>query len=356
MPEGMILRSEGFASNLADPADVLTLERFCAEGGIGYGRVADPIPVDVFCRYGQWFQERAVPNLDPRKVIRLRPAPGGFELTLEDGEVLGARRVVVATGIHGQAFVPPELRELPPGRVIHASEQAAPADAPAAGTMVLGAGQSALEAAALIHESDRPVRLVARAKSVVWLSRPGGAERSLADKFRNPESGLGEGRGQWFYSNFPRAFHRMPPRWRLDKAFSVLGPLGAWWLRPRIEDKVELRMERRLVAVDPDADRLRISLAGPDGTEEIVAGQILAATGFKPQLGGLGFLDDDALSRLGTLGGAPRLDRNFQSTVPGLHFVGYLAAPSFGPLMRFVFGARFAARTVTKHLATDISG
>jgi cation diffusion facilitator CzcD-associated flavoprotein CzcO len=36
MPKGMQLKSDGFASNISDPDDQLTLGEFCAEQGIEY--------------------------------------------------------------------------------------------------------------------------------------------------------------------------------------------------------------------------------------------------------------------------------------------------------------------------------
>ena len=145
----------------------------------------------------------------------------------------------------------------------------------------------------------------------------------------------------------------MPEGWRLDKAFSVLGPAGAWWLQPRIEGQVELRLRRLLRSVDGDGDGLRLGLQGPEGSEELTTAQIIACTGYRPSLGGLGFLDEELRSQLRTVGGAPLLDRGFQGSVPDLYFVGFLASPSFGPLMRFVFGARFAARRLAGRLVAS---
>jgi Pyridine nucleotide-disulphide oxidoreductase len=351
MPAGMYLKSEGFASNLSDPAGEHTLERFCRESGIEYERVALPIGLDTFSRYGQWFQQRVVPGLDPRLVERLSSAPGGFTLETRDGDSLSARRVVVATGVQGHAYVPPALRGLPKQALLHTYDQNDPADSPEAGAVVLGAGQSALEAAALIGESGRSVRLMARAPAISWLSKPGGRERPLRQKLRYPASGLGEGRSQWAYANFPLVFHSMREPWRLEKAFSVLGPAGAWWLRPRFESRVDVHLNRRLVDGNADNGEVRLRLEGPDGPEEVTTGQIIAGTGYRPDLNGVGCLDAELSTKIATVGGAPVLTRSFESNVPGLHFVGFLAAPSFGPLMRFVFGARFAALRVVGRLA-----
>lgn len=350
MPAGMYLKSEGFASNLSDPAGEHTLERFCGELGIEYARTALPISLDTFSRYGRWFQERAVAGLDRRLVAGLKTTPGGFLIELEDGESLQVRRVVVATGIQGQAYVPSELQGLPERAVLHTYDQRDPAQPAGGSAVVLGAGQSALEAAALINEGGRAVRLVARTGTIAWLSKPGGEKRSLRQRFRYPESGLGEGRAQWVYSNLPLAFHAMRERWRLEKAFSVLGPAGSWWLRPRFEDVVPTDLGRQLAGAQAEDGRIRLLFEGAAGSEEVVTDQVVAGTGYRPNLAGLGFLDPQLRTRVAVVAGAPVLSRSFESNVPGLYFVGYLAAPSFGPLMRFVFGARFTALRVASRL------
>ena len=350
MPAGLFLKSEGFASNLSDPAGEHTLERYCEESGIEYGRIAVPIALETFSGYGRWFQQRAVPGLDTRLVGGLATVDGGFELTLEDGATLSARRVVVASGVQGQAYTPPELDGLPAGALVHTYDQPDPA-VPGGRCVVLGAGQSALEAAALVRESGREVVLVARGAELAWLSRPGGRSRPLRKRLRYPESGLGEGRAQWAYSNLPLVFHRMRQDWRLEKARTVLGPAGAWWLRPRIEGEVEVRLGRTLLGARAADGEALLSLRGPAGDEEIATDQVVAGTGYRFDLDRLPFLGPELRGRLATVAGAPVLDRSFQSGAAGLYFVGHLATPSFGPLMRFVFGARFAAQRVAGRLA-----
>jgi hypothetical protein len=53
------------------------------------------------------------------------------------------------------------------------------------------------------------------------------------------------------------------------------------------------------------------------------------------------------------VGQSPLLSRDYEASVEGLYFVGLAAANHFGPLMRFVYGADFAARRVTRHLAAS---
>src|SRR5438132_3407878 len=77
MPEGMFLRSPCPASNLSDPDGKLTLDAFHARTGHG---TPVPIPLDRFVEYGLWFQQRAIGDIDRRRVSRVERDPRGFRL------------------------------------------------------------------------------------------------------------------------------------------------------------------------------------------------------------------------------------------------------------------------------------
>src|SRR5579872_6772 len=68
MPRGMLLKSEGFASSLYDPAGRCTLEAYCREESLPYAAVGDPVPLERFVAYGEEFQRRCVPELEHQKV------------------------------------------------------------------------------------------------------------------------------------------------------------------------------------------------------------------------------------------------------------------------------------------------
>jgi lysine/ornithine N-monooxygenase len=354
MPVGMHLKSEGFASNLSDPHGAHTLERYCAEHEreYEYSRIAAPIPLAVYERYGRWFQGRLVAAVRESRVERVRQVAGGFELRLDTGETLRSRGVVVATGMTGCAHLPSILGGLPPGAVVHSYEHRDPARSRGAEVAVIGAGQSALEAAALMHEHGAKIRVIARARQLAWNSRPGGSTRSLRRRWRYPESGLGEGRSQWFYSNHPLLFHASPASKRREHAYTALGPAGAWWLRPRVEGRVEVLLGRTILAAHAHEGGVRLELGATGGTEHLQVSTVIAGTGYRADVSRLDFLDSTLLGSIATrAAGIPVLDRSFQSSVPGLRFVGYPAGLSFGPVMRFVFGADFAARTIAGRLA-----
>ena len=88
MPKGMKLRSAWDATHIADPDNFLLLDAYAVVSGLGR---SDPLPVEDFIRYGDWFREMALPDLDSRKVEKIEPASRGFRLTLEDGAAINAR-------------------------------------------------------------------------------------------------------------------------------------------------------------------------------------------------------------------------------------------------------------------------
>src|SRR5579872_6737608 len=63
MPAGMFLRSNLAASHIADPKQELTLEGYSRRNG---GHIGKPIPLDLFVKYGHWYQKQAVPNVERR--------------------------------------------------------------------------------------------------------------------------------------------------------------------------------------------------------------------------------------------------------------------------------------------------
>ena len=96
MPKWMLLRSPLAGSHLSDPEGSLSLQGYQAETGNG---ITSPLPLSRFIEYGRWFQSKAVPDSDPRKIERVDRNGIGFQVTVQGGEVWKVRRVIVAAGI-----------------------------------------------------------------------------------------------------------------------------------------------------------------------------------------------------------------------------------------------------------------
>src|SRR5439155_16458609 len=173
MPKGMMLKSDGFASDIYDPAGEFTLKHFCAEQGIEYGDTGIPVRLDTFAAYGLAFRERMVPGLEERLVVGLDRLPIGFRLRLDDGEMLAARRVVLAVGITHFAYLPPELAPLPSSCVSHSRNHHDLEKFRGRNVVVIGGGASALDLAGLLRDAGAEVQLVARRQSLKFHSGPG---------------------------------------------------------------------------------------------------------------------------------------------------------------------------------------
>lgn len=350
MPRGMYLKSQGFASNLSDTSQAMTLEAFCSATGRTYGSYGVPVPLETFVAYGRWFQAQLSLPVEESLVISVTRDAEGFALTVGDGERLSARAVVLAVGVEHFAHLPSPFAELPRTLCGHSSAYTDPAAFKGRKVIVIGAGQSALESAALLHENGADVQVLARGPRLAWNGEPLAPDRPLAQRLREPEAGLGSGWATWFYSNHPDLFRRLPPASRVQRARTALGPAGACWLRARVEGKFPVRCGHAVTAATPDGDGVRLTVAADGTRKELTADHVIAATGYRGDLARLDFLGADIRSALRTLSGSALVGRGYQSSVPGLYAVGPLVAPSFGPVMRFVYGARHAALAVTRQL------
>ena len=100
---------------------------------------------------------------------------------------------------------------------------------------------------------------------------------------------------------------------------------------------------------------IQITLAGSGGEREVAADHLIAATGYRPDLRRLQFIGESLRPAIRTVAGTPAVDKDYQSSVPGLYFAGPGVAPTFGPVMRFVFGSDHAARTLAARLIRTTS-
>ena len=351
MPRGMFLKSQGFASNLSSPDGHHTLEAFCAAHARPYASYGLPVPLDTFVAYGEWFQQELVPDVEQTLVTEVVPKDGHYEIGLANSERARAKNIVVAAGVEHFARMPKELAALPTSACSHSSAHTDLAIFRDQSVIVIGAGQSALETAALLHENGAQVQLVARAGKIAWNGQPLPLDRPLIQRLREPEAGLGSGWGTWFYSRHPELFRHLPSATRVSRARTALGQAGACWLPDRVKGQFPVLLGQQLRWAGVDGSGVRLGFEGPGASRELAADHVIAATGYRADVRRLAFLSDQLRPELRTIADSPVVDRAYQSSVPGLYFIGPAVAPTFGPVMRFVYGSDHAAHTVAGHLA-----
>ena len=352
MPKGMHLKSEGFASSLSDPDSTFTLEAYCTEKGIPYAHTGLPVPLEVFSSYGMEFQKRFVGELEQKQVESVRRTPDGFRVELEGGTVVFSRRVVVASGLANYQYIPPTLAALPEESVSHSSQHHDLDRFRGRELAIVGAGASALDLAALLHEAGAKVQVIARRSTIRFHDPPENVKPSLLKRLRNPITGIGPGWKLYFYANAPLLFRHLPQAFRLKKVRQVLGPAPCWFTKQRVVGKVPLHVGVNIAEAKANNGRVQLRVVDGGATARIIeADHVIAATGYKVDLNRLTFFDAALLSTIDSVENSPILSSQFESSIPGLYFVGVSAANTFGPLLRFAFGADFAARRLSRHLA-----
>jgi len=351
MPDGMALKSDGFASNLSAPNHEGTLAAYCRQHGIPYHDTDVRVPLEVFNAYALDFQRQFVPDVDGRQVRLLERVADGFSLTLDDCASEHADCVVVAVGITHFAHVPAELGALPTTMLSHSSEHHDLSDFAGREILVVGGGSSAVDLAVLAYEAGAATSLVARGSAIRFDSVPSAGPRSLWARIQRPSSGLGPGWRSWLCQRVPVLYRFLPGRARLAIVRRHLGPRSAWHMRGRLESGVEVTLGASVAEAREEGGRARVALTGADESRrEIVTDHVIAATGYIPDIRRLTFLDDELRTSVRTYQQMPILSRNFESSVAGLYFVGLVAANTFGPLMRFMVGAEYAAPRVARRL------
>lgn len=362
MPQGMLLRSPRRATTISSPDDTLSLDRWSEERG---REAAQNLPIEDFIDYGEWFQARATPDLDSRRVERVARQNGSFLLSLSGGETLTAARVVVAAGLGPFASIPPAFRELPRSLVSHASASPALNTFAGKAVIVIGSGQSALESAALLLEAGAVgVEVIARARAIYWLNHgwlgnddnallpvpkgPGGPPSWRARKglyWHGAPTDVG-GRFSSWIGAAPDLIRHFPRGARAPLTYHCIRPAGADWLPDRLRE-AKLTLARNVATATPEGERLRLRL---DDQSERVVDHVLLGTGYQIDVLRYPFIAPELGAQLRIRNGSPLLGRGLESSVPGLHFVGATAAESFGPTMRFVVGTAYTAPAVTQYV------
>ena len=352
MPKGMMLKSDGFASNLSAPGDGFSVGAYCRSKGIPYHDTDIPVSLADFTDYALEFQRRHVPMLEDKQVAMVEREGSAYRLRLDDGEELTAKRVVAAVGVSHYAYTPDTFAALPPERVSHSSAYHELDAFIGKEVAVIGGGASAVGLAALLHEVGAKVLLIAREPSLHFSSAPTGRPPSLWTRLRKPKSGMGPGWKSRLMQDAPQLFRRLPTDLRLRIVRKHLGPSSAYYLKHRVIGVFPQIVGASVERAEALGDRVRLHLRSRDGaSSEVETGHVIAATGFRAELRRLSFLDEALRQEIKTIENAPVLSPFFETSARGLYFLGPTAANSFGPMMRFMFGDRYVARRLTRHLA-----
>ncbi len=348
MPPDMRLRSGWQHTNLSAPGRAGTLDEWVRSGD---GERIEPLPLQQFLRYADWFRHKFVPDLDPTDVTRLELADGGVRLATADGDEIQAKNAVLAPGVTPFPRVPPVLAACGDPRIRIVLERSEYDDLGGKRVAVIGAGNNGVESALLAHRADARVELLARSR-VHWFTehephtRRSPLQQRLYD-LAYPVVGFGPPPINRFAMH-PDAFARLPHAARKRLSARLLRPGAAPWLREHVEGVIPISENVEVRRVESRPDDLVLELS--DGTTREVDVCIVAC-GFAFSRDGLTMLAPELRSRIAMQGGWPLIDRWFHSSVPQISLVGYPSEGRFGAIARFVGGATFAAERIAEVLA-----
>ncbi len=328
MPPDMLLRSDWEETSLSAPGDSGTIDVWAREAGEPR---QNPIPLQTFLRYADWFRGRFVSENDPSDVAELDRAGGTYRLATTAGDELDARKLVLAVGVTAFSHAPPPFRDALGDGVSFAIDPQDHGARHGRRVIVVGGGQGGLEAAALAARSGAEVELILRSRL------------------------------HWFAEREPYT-HRGPVRQRLYRlAYPVVGygppPLNRLALHPELFAYVPKQLRRRLarrilragwIAVAAGSGRRQGRHHGGANRRDARAerGRTAARAERRLREGGgrgdpldgvplsldrLAFLSLAVRAGIAVRDGWPVLDRSFRSSDPDLFFVGYAARTGFSP-------------------------
>ena len=332
MPQGMLLRST--ADWHLDPLNIDTMDAYMQTRNLTRADV-QPLSLDFYLAYCNWFQEQKGLQIWPEYVARLDQSDGCFLATMENGETIHAENVVLALGFQSFSHIPANLaRMLPTGRYGHTCDLVHLARYSGKRVLIIGGRQSAFEWASLLHEAG---------SSAVYIC------------YRHETPQFTESDWSWFEQKVAEMVD--DPGWFRGLDAEEQGEVNGrfWsegrrklepWLAPRInQEGITLwpHTEMRACNVGTDGG-LQIGLSGG---ETVVVDEVIFATGYKVDMARIPLLvQGNILDRLATHSGFPQLDLGFQSNIPGLYITSMPAVKDFGLFMAFTISACSSARII----------
>jgi len=347
MPKGMLLRSPWWASSLSDPHKKYSSGNYLKERG---QLPIDPFPAEAFIDYALQFQQHIVPQVDETYVSSIEKTGRSFILTLTDGRVLSSQTVILAVGLLYYVYRPVEYTHLPRQLITHTSDHHGLEHFAGKDVMIIGSGQSALETAALAHECGVRVHLVTR-RPLTWTEAEP-EERSPLERVLHPKAGISSDWISWGLEHFPYTFQRLPKSTKARIVQHIYGPIGAYWLKSRILGKVTLHESQQVENVKEADNHIELQLSN---RKRLKVDHIILGTGYRVDIRKLPMLHSSLIPAIRTYCGAPILNNHFESSVPGLYFVGFSSVMSCGPFYRFVVGTDAAAQRIASAMVQRIT-
>lgn len=327
MPHFMVLRSPFVASSIYNPEPGFQLEDYFRETGRTSNK-REKLSLKIYLRYLDWYLAKAALNILPQTVESLtRAASGAFTAITRDGQQIQARTAIVAVGNLPFTAIPDQFSAVNKQFYSHTSEVIDFAPFAGKKVLVVGAGQSAIEACQGLLQVDAQVELMHRQKALYWHNIPLRINVPLL----------------LFFISFPTVLEIVPYALRKAVGDQVSKPTVDTSLRPVIEGKIKEYQLASLQRVSQTGNGVTVAFA--DGRETTVD-HVILGTGYTVDIGRLALLAQSLRTQVKVLDGYPQINRHLESSVPGLFFTGVTAKGRFGPTFNFIFASPSSGRRV----------
>ncbi|MGB7291110.1 MAG: NAD(P)-binding domain-containing protein [Thermodesulfobacteriota bacterium] len=332
MPKGMFLRS-GRDWHLC-PQGIYTIDKYLETKQLKPEDV-EPLSLDLYLSYSDWFQEKTKVQIQESLVQRLDHSNNKFVATLDDCQTITASNVLIAIGFRYFKNVPTELAEIIPSkRFSHTCDLVNFDSLKGKRCLIVGGRQSAYEWAALLIENGAAaVHVSHRHEMPIFTESDWSWVNPMMDTMtKNPG---------WFRNLEKRK------RKEIEQRFWAEGRLKLEpWLWPRIErENIKIWQSSRVVACkELPTGELEVKL---DVEGRLTVDHIILATGYKVNMENVPLLAaGNILSKMKIHEGSPVLDENFQSNIPGLFITSMAATRDFGNFFAFTVTAVASAKII----------
>jgi cation diffusion facilitator CzcD-associated flavoprotein CzcO len=336
MPKGMYLRSA--CDWHLDPQNVHTIEAYLQSQG-KTPKDVEPLSLDFYLGYVEWFRQHKNIESLPVYIQRLDRSNSHFVATTVNGDVINAKRIVLAPGFKHFQHIPEDLKaKLPEGCYKHTCDYTDFSDAQDKRYLIIGGRQSAFEWAALLLESGASaVHLSHRHASPAFAVADWSWVKELVDSMVEQPS--------WFrrlsQTEKDDISYRMWSEGRLK-----IEP----WLESRLSDeRLKVWPHTEIVSCLVNArDELEVTLTNG---KTLNVDKLILATGYKVDIKQLPVLAaGNLLEQLKTRNGFPVLSDHFETSVPGLFITSMPAMQDFGPFFGFTNSVRTSAKLICRKL------
>ncbi len=296
------LRSEMATSEIAHPQRAYSIQNFRDQNGLQRGLPSERIDVREYRQYIEWVLSSLPYEIHEEYLTNLSRGNSFFEARLDSGEVLYAKKVVIATGIAHHLNIPEEFSDAKD--VIHSYYTQEIEALQGKKVLVVGAGQSAAEAMEVCRINDNQVH---------WYSRK--EPRFYSEPLDLPK---------WIFNLVVQSaglFRRLP-HGLIQYLFSIF---SATTMTPDHKTK--------LAGVDRYSSLPNLSEYD----------HVISATGYHYTLNHMNFLADELRANLEMRSAMPKIDKNFMSSLRDLYFIGPSTEMFFGPPMKFMIGSQYVA-------------